>query len=241
MRTLGILGGMSSESTHDYYRRLNQGVNHALGGHHAARVLIHSVDLHDVFTWLRSGREDLLGEHLADAAAGLEGAGAELVLMACNTAHVVAPEVEARLRVPFLHIADVLGKALREAGHRRVALLGSLVTVEAPFYAERLREFGIETMVPETVARQEVDRIIHEELCFRRILEGSRRRLITIAENLAADGAEAVVLGCTELGLLIDTPTVAGLPVLDTTVLHSQAAVDWALADIAEESREHAA
>ena len=241
MRTLGILGGMSSESTHDYYRRLNQGVNRALGGHHAARVLIHSVNLHDVFTWLRSGREDLLAEHLSDAAVGLEGAGAEMVLMACNTAHVVAPQVEDRLRVPFLHIADVLGQALRDAGHRRVALLGSLVTVEAPFYADRLARFDVETLVPEPVARQEVDRIIHEELCFRQVLDGSRRRLATIAENLAADGAEAVVLGCTELGLLIDTPTVAGLPVFDTTVLHSQAAVDWALEGVADEARVHAA
>lgn len=228
---IGVLGGMSPESTADYYQRINADVRERLGSFHSARMLIHSTDLQQVFDWTDADDHDGLGAHLVAAARALEGAGADFVIMACNTAHAVAPQIESALGIPFVHIADVLGEALRDAGCRRVGLLASRHTTELPFYEERLWQgFGIETVVPEAEERSEVDRVIREELCFHRILPASRERFERITGGLKGRGADAVALACTEIGLLIDSPTLAGLPVFDTTALHCRRAVELALA-----------
>lgn len=230
MRTIGLLGGMSPESTIDYYRRINAGVRTALGGHHGARLLIYSADLDDVFRWLWSDDHRALGDHLTQAALGLQAAGADFLVVACNTAHLVAGEIAGALEIPFVHIGDVLGEAVAAAGHSRVGLLGSRITMEASFYGDHLRQrFGIEVMIPGPANRQEVDRIICHELSFGTCLDASRERLVEAAEELGARGAEAVVLGCTELRLLLDEASVAGLPVFDTTALHTDRAVALAL------------
>ncbi|MEM8932671.1 MAG: aspartate/glutamate racemase family protein [Acidobacteriota bacterium] len=226
---LGLLGGMSPESTVDYYQRINAGVRAVLGGHHSARLLIYSADLEQVFGWMHDGDDGALAGHLVAAARHLEGAGADAVLMACNTAHKVAPEIEAALSVPFFHIADVLGDGLRSAGHHRVGLLASRITAEASFYRDRLERFGVEVIVPSADEREEVDRVIREELCFHEILPASRRRFDAIASRLRHRGADAVTLACTEIGLLVDTPELGGLPVFDTTALHAERAVEWLL------------
>lgn len=230
MKTIGLLGGMSPESTVDYYRRINAGVNRALGGFHGARMVAYSANLADVFDWLAAKDYRTLARHLGDAAVDLQRSGADFMIMACNTAHVVAPEVASRLRVPLVHIADVLGEALTRAGVDRVGLLGSLVVSEVPFYHKHLRSrFGIEVLVPDRLGRAEVDRIIRRELCFHRLRDESRESLVQISEQLGARGAQAVALACTELGLLLTETEVAGLPVFDTTVLHSERAVALAL------------
>ena len=233
MQTIGLLGGMSPESTVDYYRRINSGVHAALGGHHGARMLAYSANLDEVFAWLAAEDYDALGKHLGDAAVELERSGADFMLMACNTAHVVAPQIAARLRIPFIHIADVLGEALSSAGITRVGLLGSIVVSEVPFYQEHLlSRFGIEVLVPGRLGRTEVDRVIRRELCFHQILAESRDSLTHISRQLYGRGAEAIVLACTELGLIIEGPEVAGLPVFDTTALHADRAVALALGEI---------
>lgn len=232
MRTIGLLGGMSPESTIDYYRRINAGVHRALGGYHGARMLIFSADLDDVFRWLWADDHQALAEHLTRAALALQAGGADFLVMACNTAHLVAREISSALEIPFVHIGDVLGEALTAAGHSRVGLFGSCVTMEAPFYRDHLRErFGIEVVIPPEDERKEIDRIITDELSFGTCLEASKESLVASAEELGARGAEAVVLGCTELRLLLDVESVAGLPVFDTTALHADRAVALALED----------
>ncbi len=230
MKTIGLLGGMTAESTIDYYKRINAGINQALGGYRAARMLIYSANLDDVFRWLETEDHDALGEHLSRAAAALEKGGADFMIMACNTAHVVAPRIAARLEIPFVHIADVLGEALASAGIGRVGLLGTRITMDAPFYRDHLgSRFGIDVLLPEETDKDEVDRVIREELCFHRLLDASRQNLVAVSRQLRDRGAGAIVLGCTELGLLLDTDTVAGVPVFDTTALHADRAVALAL------------
>ncbi|MDA8020850.1 MAG: amino acid racemase [Thermoanaerobaculia bacterium] len=230
MKTIGLLGGMSSESTIDYYRRINAGVNRELGGHHAARMLIYSADLHEVFDWLMGEDHDSLAAYLGDAAVDLERSGADFVIIACNTAHVVAPQIAARLGVPMVHIADVLGEALTQAGIHRVGLFASVVVTEDPFYRQHLREhFGIEVLTADPAGRAEVDRVIREELCFHDIREESRGSLTGLAEELGSRGADAVVLACTELCLLFPDADIAGLPIFDTTTLHAERTIELAL------------
>lgn len=233
MKTIGLLGGMSPESTIDYYRRINDAVRRSLGGHHSAKMFVYSADLDQVFAWLHDDDYSSLAQHLGQAATALERSGADFVIMACNTAHVVAPQLEARLRVPFIHIADVLGEALAEAGISRVGLLGSLVVSEMPFYQRHLgSRYGIEVLNPDEAGRAEVDRVIRRELCFHRILAESRKSLTDVAAGLGARGAEAIVLACTELNLLFGGPVVAGLPVFDTTALHAERTAALALGQL---------
>ena len=230
LKTLGILGGMSPESTADYYGRINTGVRTALGGHHSAPMQIFSANLADVFRWTDSGDYDALGDYLEQAALGLQAADAGAVIMACNTAHVVASRIEDALSIPFHHIADVLGEALQRDGISRIALLGSRITMGGAFYRGRLQDgYGIETMTPDASGRDFVHRVIVEELCFHEIRDESRETLAGITESLALQGAEAVVLGCTELCLLVDGERFGGLPVYDTTALHVDRAVDVVL------------
>lgn len=230
LNTLGILGGMSPESTADYYRRINLGVRQELGGHHSAPLLIFSADLARVFHWLAEEDDARLADYLTRAAKGLERAGAQAVLMACNTAHKVAPQIEDALGVPFMHIADSLGGAVGRAGITKLGLLGSQVTTESAFYRDRLHQaHGIVPLVPGRADRQEVDRIIRDELSFHDIRPSSRQMLERIAQRLRQQGAEAVALACTEIVLLVDGPELAGLPVFDTTTLHADDGVSYIL------------
>ncbi|ATJ83532.1 aspartate/glutamate racemase family protein [Halomonas beimenensis] len=231
MKTIGLLGGMSWESTESYYRALNEGVKEALDGLHSARVAMVSVDFAEIEALQREDRWDEAGERLAEAARRVQAAGADLLLIATNTMHRVAPQVEAAIDIPLLHIADATAERLREDGMRRVGLLGTRFTMEQAFYKTRLTEgFGIEVLVPEPDEREVVHRVIYEELCQGRIEAASRTEFLAIIDALQERGAEAVILGCTEIALLVeqaDTP----VPLYDTTALHAAAAVAAALAE----------
>lgn len=229
MKTIGIIGGMSWESSAEYYRLLNRYAKARLGGHHNARSLLLTVDFAQIEALQRADDWSALAVLMADAARQLERGGAELVVLATNTMHRVHEAIGAALNVPFLHIADPTGHALRAAGIERVGLLGTRFTMEHTFYAGRLAErFGLETLIPGEAARADVHRIIYDELCHGIVDDTSRAVYQRTIDELASRGAQAVILGCTEITLLIK-PQDSSLPVFDTTALHAQAAVDWAL------------
>jgi aspartate racemase len=229
MKTIGVIGGMSWESSAEYYRLLNRYAKARLGGHHNARSLMTTVDFAGIEALQRAGDWDALGVQMAQAAAQLERGGADIVLLATNTMHRVCAAIEAAISIPFLHIADPTGAALKAAGVTRVGLLGTRYTMEQDFYVGRLREVhGIEAIVPDEHERADVHRIIYDELCHGIVEAESRRVYQRVIEALAERGAQAVILGCTEITLLIRAEDSA-LPVYDTTALHAQAAVDWAL------------
>ena len=226
MRMLGVLGGMSWTSTAAYYRGLNEGVAARLGGHHSARLLLHSVDFDPVVRAQHDGDWDLATTVLVDAARGLGAGGAQALLLATNTMHKVAGAVEAAAGVPLIHIADPTADALLADGRTCVALLATRFTMEEAFYADRLRERGLDVLVPEEGDRDTVHRVIYDELVHDVVREESRSAYLGVVERLAARGAEAVVLGCTEIGLLLG-PGDGLLPQYDTTALHVAAGVDW--------------
>ncbi len=229
MKTIGVIGGMSWESSAEYYRLLNRHAKLRLGGHHNARSLLLTVDFAAVEASQRAGDWAALGAQMADAAHRLEAGGADLVILATNTMHRVSGSIEQAIGIPFLHIADPTGGALHAAGIERVALLGTRYTMEQTFYTGRLRErFALDTLVPDEDDREHVHRIIYDELCHGIINDESRRVYQRVIEDLASRGAQAVILGCTEITLLIK-PEHSVLPVFDTTALHAQAAVDWAI------------
>ncbi len=228
MKTIGLIGGMSWESTALYYRIINREVAERLGGLHSARLLLHSVDFEDVVQGQRRGDWDGLGARLADAAVGLQNSGADCVLIATNTMHRVADAVQAALRVPLLHIADATATAITAAGCRRVALLGTRYTMEQPFYVAHLRRHGIACIVPQDDDRDALHALIFDELCKGEVAPSARARLQAIVARQVARGAEGVVLGCTELPLALQAADVA-VPLFDTTTLHALAAVDFAL------------
>ncbi|KVP62835.1 aspartate racemase [Burkholderia ubonensis] len=228
MKTIGLIGGMSWESSAEYYRMLNRYSKALHGGHHNAKSVMVTVDFAEIEALQRVHDWPALGAHMAAAAQQLEAAGADLIVLTTNTMHRVHDAIEAAVALPFLHIADPTGEALLAAGVSRVGLLGTRYTMELPFYAERLRgKFGLDVLVPDERERDDVHRIIYDELCHGVVDAGSRATYATIIEGLAKRGAQAVILGCTEITLLIgaeDSP----LPVFDTTALHAQAAVEWA-------------
>ncbi|MDN7753216.1 aspartate/glutamate racemase family protein [Burkholderia gladioli] len=230
MKTIGLIGGMSWESSAEYYRMINRASKARHGGHHNAKSVMVTVDFAEIEALQRARDWDALGARMADTARQLQAAGADVVVLTTNTMHRVADAIERAVTLPFLHIADPTGAALRAAGVERVALLGTRYTMELPFYAARLAErFGIEVLTPDTEDRDTVHRVIYEELCHGLIEPASRAAYAAIIGRLAARGAQAVILGCTEITLLIgerDSP----LPVFDTTALHAQAAVDFAAA-----------
>lgn len=231
MRPLGIIGGMSWESTAIYYRLLNRGVAERLGGLHSASLLIESFDFGPIAALQISGEWATAGRLLAESAQRLEAAGAQGLMITANTMHHVATAIEDAIAIPLLHIVDSTGAALRSAGITRVGLLGTRYTMELPFWRGRLVErFGIEVEVPGGPARETVHRVIYEELCLGRIEQRSRAMFVEIIGQLAAAGAEAVVLGCTEIALLV-SPEDSPLPVFDTTALHAAAGVDFMLAE----------
>lgn len=228
MKTIGLIGGMSWESSAEYYRMLNRHSKALHGGHHNAKSVMVTVDFAEIEALQRAHDWPALGAHMAAAARQLDAAGADLIVLTTNTMHRVHDAIEHAVALPFLHIADPTGEALREAGVARVGLLGTRYTMELPFYAERLREkFGLDVLVPDECERGEVHRIIYDELCHGVIEPASRAAYVRIIEGLAHRGAQAVILGCTEITLLIGTQD-SPLPVFDTTALHAQAAVEWA-------------
>ncbi|MGV9270315.1 aspartate/glutamate racemase family protein [Kitasatospora sp. NPDC003701] len=230
MKTLGLIGGMSWESTAEYYRTLNQLTRARLGGLHSARLVLHSVDFADIERLQTQGRWTEAGEVLADAARSLEAAGAELLLICTNTMHRVADQVEAAVSVPLLHLADATAGAVRAAGLRRVGLLGTAFTMEQDFYRGRLEANGLTVLVPDTDGRALVHRVIYEELCLGVVREESRAAYRRVIEELVAAGAEGVILGCTEIELLVRDEDSA-VPLFPTARLHAEAAVEAALAD----------
>lgn len=224
MKTIGLLGGMSWESTALYYREINEAVKERLGGLHSARLVLVSLDFHDVERLQQAGDWEAAGRLLADAARSLEAAGADFLVLCTNTMHRVADEIEGAVRIPLLHIADPTAEAIRAAGLSRVGLLGTRFTMEQDFYRERLRgRHGIDVLVPGEADREIVHRVIYDELCVGRVLDTSRAEYRRILGSLAAEGAEAVILGCTEITMLVgsaDSP----VPLFDTTSLHARAA-----------------
>jgi aspartate racemase len=228
MKTIGLIGGMSWESTAHYYRILNQETAARLGGLHSAPVIVHSMDFAPIAAMQSEGRWDEAGQQLAEIAVGLERAGAKVIGLATNTMHKVAEPIIAAIGVPFVHIAEPTAEALLADGFGKVGLLGTRFTMEEPFYLDGLRQRGLDALVPE-VDRTNLNGIIYEELCRGIVREESRRIYVTAIERLAARGAEAVILGCTEIGMLIDD-SVSPLPVYDTTELHAKALVKAALA-----------
>lgn len=233
MKTIGLLGGMSWESTLSYYRALNQGVKRRLGGLHSARICLLSVDFADIEVLQRTGDWQQTAHMLAQEAQRIERAGADMLLIGTNTMHKVADEVASAISIPLLHIADATARVLRQDGMTRVGLLGTRFTMEQDFYKARLSEqFGIEVIIPDAQQRDEVHRIIYEELCQGVITDVSRHRYLAIIQDLHAQGAQAVILGCTEIALLVQQ-THTSVPLYDTTHIHADAAVEWALADVA--------
>jgi len=228
MKTIGLIGGMSWESTAHYYRILNQETARRLGGLHSADVLMHSVDFAPIEEMQRADAWAEAGAVLAESAQRLASAGAGVIGLATNTMHIVAEEITAGLAVPFVHIADPTAEALLADGFSRVGLLGTRFTMEKPFYKDRLTASGLEVLVPE-VDVTNLNGIIYEELVKGIVRDASRDTYVRAIELLAARGAEAVILGCTEIGMLIDDSS-SPLPVFDTTDLHAKALLDAALA-----------
>ncbi|WP_227095220.1 aspartate/glutamate racemase family protein [Aeromonas veronii] len=230
MKCIGLLGGMSWESTVSYYQALNRGVRAQLGGLHSARVLLNSVDFAGIERLQHAGDWPATARLLAAEARKLQDGGADFLLIGTNTMHKVAPEIEAAIDIPLLHIADATADKLQADGITRVGLLGTRFTMEQDFYKGRLQErFGLAVLVPDEAGRERVHRIIYDELCLGEIRESSRAEYLAIIEGLAAAGAEAVILGCTEIALLVGDAR-AAVPLYDTTAIHAEAAVALALA-----------
>ncbi len=228
MRTIGLLGGMSWESTAEYYRLLNELTRERLGGLHSARCVLYSVDFAEIERLQAEGRWEQAAEVLAEAARALESAGVDMLLLCTNTMHKVADEVAAAVSVPLLHLADTTAEAVRARGLRRVGLLGTAFTMEQDFYRGRLERHGLTVLVPDAAARSTVHRVIYEELCLGVVREESRTAYRAVIDDLVAAGAEGIVLGCTEIELLIG-PEHSPVPVFPTTRLHAEAAVTRAL------------
>lgn len=230
MRTIGLIGGMSWESSAEYYRLINQQVRDRLGPLRSAKLLMYSVDFGPVEQAQHAGRWDDAALILVDAARRLQAGGAECVVLCTNTMHKVAEQIQAAITVPFLHIADPAGQAALDAGAMTVGLLGTAFTMEQDFLKDRLKAKGLTVLVPDAAERQAVHRVIYDELCVGVISDASRKIYQQVIDGLAARGAQAIILGCTEISLLIK-PEHSVLPLLDTTELHAQAAVAFALGD----------
>jgi aspartate racemase len=229
VRTIGLLGGMSWESTVPYYQIINRTIAERLGGLHSARLLLYSADFAEIERLQRGGQWVEAGSLLADAAVALQRAGADFIVLCTNTMHRVAPDIEARIEIPLLHIADPTAQAIQRSGLSTVGLLGTRFTMEEDFYRGRLESrFGLIVHVPQAASRTLVDRVIYSELCRGVISESSRKGFQDVVSELVDMGAEAVILGCTEIGLLL-RPVDVVVPLFDTTVLHAEAAGSFAL------------
>lgn len=228
MRKIGLIGGMSFEASAVYYRLINEAVRQRLGGLHSAELLLHSVDFQRIVALQQAGRWTDAGALLGEVARGLEGAGADCVLICANTMHLVADAIQAAISVPLIHIIDETAHRLLAAGCRRPLLLATRYTMEHGFYTERMQRHGITLSVPSPAGRTLTHDIIFNELCAGHVLAPSREVLLGLIDEARADGADAVILGCTELCLILD-PERLPLPAFDSTAIHATAAVDFAL------------
>ncbi|WDR36028.1 aspartate/glutamate racemase family protein [Pseudomonas serboccidentalis] len=230
MRTIGLIGGMSWESSAEYYRLINQQIRDRLGPLRSAQLLMHSVDFGPVEQAQHAGRWDEAAAILVDAARKLEAGGAQCVVLCTNTMHKVAEQIQAAISLPFLHIAEPAAQAALDIDAHTVGLLGTAFTMEQDFLKQRLTAKGLTVLVPDAAERNDVHRIIYDELCVGVISDESRKIYQRVIESLTARGAQAIILGCTEIGLLVK-PEHSALPLLDTTELHAQSAVAFALDD----------
>lgn len=236
MKTIGLLGGMSWESTSGYYRAINTGVKEKLGGLHSAKIALYSVDFEPIEKLQHSGNWQGTAEMLSQAAQKIELAGADFLLICTNTMHKVAPQIAQAINIPLLHIADATAEVLVNKGIKTVGLLGTAFTMEQDFYKGRLKDhYGLNVLTPNEADIKIVHNVIYQELCLGNSTAASKTQYLRIIASLAASGAEAVILGCTEIGMLVaqvDTK----IPLLDTTYIHAQKAIEWALSDVIQKN-----
>ncbi len=229
MKTIGLLGGMSWESTLGYYRAINEGVKNTLGGLHSAKIAMYSVDFEPIEQLQRAGDWQGAAKLLCDAAKRIQAAGADFLLICTNTMHKVAPEIEAAIQIPVLHIADATAQILVKDDIKTVGLLGTAFTMEQEFYKGRLsNKYGLQVLVPTKEDREIVHKVIFQELCLGKIESNSKAQFLRIIEALAALGAEAVILGCTEIGMLVNQADTQ-VRLVDTTAIHAEKAVEFAI------------
>jgi aspartate racemase len=231
MKIIGLIGGMSWESSLEYYRIINERIREKLEGLHSAKSLMYSVDFEEVEKLQRLGKWGEATELMIDAAKKLERGGADFIVICTNTMHKMAEEMQQKIQIPILHIADSTAEKIKAAGYKKIGLLGTKFTMEENFYKGRLIEkYNLEVLIPDEAERQFVHDVIYKELCLGIVQQNSKNRFKTIIENLSNNGAEAVILGCTEIPLLIKQEDVA-VPLFDTTRIHAESAVDFALAE----------
>lgn len=230
MKTIGLIGGMSWESTASYYRLINESVKKRLGGLHSAKLCLYSVNFAEIEAYQHAGDWDKTASMLINAAQSLEKAGAMCILICTNTMHIVAPQVQASINIPLLHIADATANNIQQQGIDTVALLGTTYTMEKDFYKGRLiNNYQLQVITPNANDRQIVHKIIYDELCLGNIKDASRQEYLRIINNLIGQGAQGIILGCTEIALLVK-PQDTSIALFDTTEIHALSAVDWALA-----------
>lgn len=230
MKTIGLIGGMSWESTATYYRDINLGIQAQLGGLHSAKIMMYSVDFHEIEQLQASGQWDAAGALLAEVAQTLERAGAQGLVLCTNTMHNVADTIQAAVHIPLLHIADPTAVAIRAQGYTTVGLLGTRFTMEQDFYRRRLEDnHGLTVLIPDAPDRDHVHRVIYDELCQGKLLPASRAAYLRVIDTLRARGAQAIILGCTEIALLLQQHD-CSLPLFDTAALHAHSAARWMLA-----------
>jgi aspartate racemase len=230
MKTIGLIGGMSWESSVEYYRIVNETVRERLGGLHSAQCLMYSVDFAEVEILQRDGRWDEAAQMMIEAACRLEWGGAQCVVLCTNTMHKCADAMQNAIHIPMLHIADATAEKIKAQGLHTVGLLGTNFTMEEDFYKGRLEEkHGLKVLIPPAPEREVVHRVIYDELCLGQINPSSRAQYAQTIRNLVAQGAQGIILGCTEIGLLVHAED-SSVPLFDTTRIHAEAAVDWALA-----------
>ncbi len=229
MKTIGLLGGMSWQSTVTYYKAINEGIKTQLGGLHSAKIVLHSVDFEPLEKYMQMGDWQEIANNLSLAAQRIQAGGADFLLICTNTMHKVAPRVEGAIDIPLIHIADATAQALVADGVQKVGLLGTAATMEHDFYKGRLiQKFGLDVVIPQAADRAIVNDVIFQELCLGKVVDASRVEYLRVMEDMADQGAEAVILGCTEIGMLV-TQTDVRVPLYDTTAIHAQAAVEFAL------------
>ena len=229
MKIIGLLGGMSWESSAEYYRIINETVKEKLGGLHSAKILSYSVDFQEIEGLQHAGKWDAATQLMIDAAERIERGGADFLLICTNTMHKMADEVASAIKIPLLHIADATAESIKHERIRKVGLLGTKFTMEQDFYKSRLAEqHGLEVLIPGKGDRESVHQIIYDELCLGKILDESRKKFRQIIQKLVKNGAEGIILGCTEIPMLVK-PEDTAVPLFDTTLIHARRAVDYAL------------
>ncbi|CAH0156786.1 Aspartate racemase [Peribacillus sp. Bi96] len=228
MKTIGLIGGMSWESSLEYYRIINEEVKNKLGGLHSAKCILYSVDFDEIERYQAQGDWESSGKLLGDVAQSLEKAGAEIIVICTNTMHKVIEYIEEKVSLPILHIADSTANQIQKAGIRTVGLLGTKYTMEQDFYKTRIEFNGIKVLIPNNEERKVINKVIYEELCLGEIQQSSRDYYKKVIKRLVDDGAEGIILGCTEIGLLVK-PEDSEVPLFDTTVIHAVESVNMAL------------